>query len=77
MRMVGLNLIFEEVKFKTNLLKELKNFYVQTLTLGLLKEDDGSFTVAVGETNLTFIQTDEKDDRPFYHFAVNIDESLN
>jgi len=68
-------LIFEEVKLKTSLLKELKIFYVQTLGLGLLKEDDGSFSVTVGETKLTFIQTDEKDDRPFYHFAFNINES--
>jgi catechol-2,3-dioxygenase len=67
-------MIFEEVKLRTHLLKEQRNFYVQTLGLELLKEDIGSFTVTVGETNLTFIQTDEQDDRPFYHFAVNITE---
>ncbi|NQX69939.1 ring-cleaving dioxygenase [Paenibacillus alba] len=68
-------MIFEEVKFETNLLKELKNFYVHTLDLELVKEDDSTFTVAVGETDLTFVQTDAKDEKPFYHFAFNIEES--
>ncbi len=61
--------------FKTHKLNELKSFYVQTLGLALLKEQEGSFTVAVGETNLTFIRTEDKDDRPSYHFAFNINES--
>ncbi|OPH50447.1 hypothetical protein BC351_07250 [Paenibacillus ferrarius] len=68
-------MIFEEVKFETNLLKELKNFYMHTLDLELVKEDKSSFTVAAGETNLIFVQTDAKDDSPFYHFAFNIEES--
>ena len=53
----------------------LKTFYVQTLGLGLLKEDTNSFTVAVGITKLTFIRADEQTEKPFYHFALNINEN--
>lgn len=67
-------MILEEVILNTHELKDLKTFYVQTLGLGLLKEDTHSFTVAVGETKLTFVLTDEQSKKPFYHFAVNINE---
>ncbi|WP_454191322.1 VOC family protein [Paenibacillus sp. Marseille-Q7038] len=67
-------MIFEKVILNTHELKDLKTFYVHTLGLGLVKEDSLSFTVAIGETRLTFIQADEQAEKPFYHFAVNINE---
>ncbi|WP_160031601.1 VOC family protein [Paenibacillus sp. An7] len=67
-------MIFEEVILNTHELKDLKTFYVHTLGFGLVKEDTNSFTVTVGETNLTFVITEEKKESPFYHFAVNINE---
>lgn len=67
-------MIFEEVILNTHELKDLKSFYVHTLGFGLVKEDTLSFTVAIGETRLTFIQADEQTAKPFYHFAVNINE---
>ena len=67
-------MIFEEVILNTHELKDLKTFYVHTLGFGLVKEDTNSFTVAVGQTNLTFVLTEAEEEKPFYHFAVNINE---
>lgn len=67
-------MILEEVILNTHELTDLKTFYVQTLGLGLLKENTHSFTIAAGETKLTFVLAEEQSERPFYHFAVNINE---
>lgn len=68
-------MIIEEVVFQTSVLKELKAFYVQTLGFGLAKETKDSFTATVGESSLTFVQSDDHADEPFYHFAININEA--
>lgn len=69
-------MIIEEVVLQTSALKELKVFYVQTLGFRLAKETKDSFTVTVGESSLTFVQTDDNlSEPPFYHFAININEA--
>ncbi|MFC5602373.1 glyoxalase [Sporosarcina koreensis] len=53
----------------TNNLKALRRFYVNILELDLTESTAEQFTVRIGESHLTFKQTDQP---AFYHFAINI-----
>ncbi len=51
----------------------LRPFYAETLGLKLINERPGSFTIAAGGTELTFLET--LAGHPIYHFAFNIPEN--
>lgn len=49
----------------------MKKFYTEILGFSLLREDKISFRIAIGSSELEFIEN-EAVDHPFYHFAFNI-----
>jgi len=59
----------KELKLYSNNLKEQKKFYTSLFGLELVNDTESSFTVKVGETLLSFT---ESDDYPYYHYAINI-----
>lgn len=61
--------MFESIVFYTNKLKLLRRFYGNVMELDITKSNKDRFTVTVGETDLTFNQSDQPS---FYHFAINI-----
>lgn len=61
-----------ELELETGCLEETKAFYTKVLTLKLVEEAEGSFTVAAGASRLRFIRGAGQ---PFYHFAFNIPEN--
>src|SRR5690625_1571942 len=61
--------MFKSVTLYTNQLKTLQRFYMNIMELPLSERSEESFTVRVGESLLTFHQTDVP---AFYHFAFNI-----
>lgn len=64
---------FLEVNLQTTNLMTQQDFYTNTLGLTLLTANETTFTVLIGESCLTFTQTD--DDQPLYHIAFNIPEN--
>ncbi|MFD1032227.1 serine hydrolase [Metaplanococcus flavidus] len=61
--------MFKKVTLYTNKLNEVKGFYEYQLGFRIVEEDDSSFMLAIGESQLIF----RKSERPaFYHFAFNI-----
>ena len=67
-------MIIKKLALYTNLIGELKEFYTQSLELALIKEDESSFAVSCGDSELVFTSTNDIKD-PFYHFAFNIPEN--
>ncbi|MDI4643607.1 VOC family protein [Cohnella hashimotonis] len=70
----------QHVQLLTKHLGQLKAFYINELGLPLAKDSDNTFTVGIGRSGLTFVQTRNAED-PFYHFAFDIprnkiDESI-
>ncbi|WP_367619082.1 serine hydrolase [Planococcus shixiaomingii] len=61
--------MFKKVTLYTNRLDELKGFYEYQLGFRIVEEDDASFTMAIGDSQLVF-KTSERN--AFYHFAFNI-----
>lgn len=61
--------MFKSVLFYTNKLKSLKRFYANVMALDITGSTSEQFTVNVGETDITFKQTETAS---FYHFAINI-----
>lgn len=59
------------VTLNTNHLIENKQFYVELLGFNLVKEDENSFTIQGGNSELTFVKVQDKSN-PFYHFAFTI-----
>lgn len=61
--------MFKKVTLFTNKLDEVKGFYEYQLGFRIVEEDESSFMLAIGESQLIFRESD----RPaFYHFAFNI-----
>lgn len=61
--------MFKKVTLYTDKLNEVKGFYEYQLGFRIVEEDDSSFMLAIGESQLIFRESD----RPaFYHFAFNI-----
>lgn len=61
--------MFKKVTLYTNKLDEVKGFYEYQLGFRIVEEDESSFMLAIGESQLIFRESD----RPaFYHFAFNI-----
>src|SRR5690625_6607789 len=61
--------MFKSVVFYTNKLRLVKRFYVNVLGLEITKSTNEQFTVNVGDSDITFQQSE---DPSFYHFAINI-----
>lgn len=61
--------MFKSVLFYTDKLKSLKRFYGNVMELDITESNDEKFTVKVGETDITFHQSEQSS---FYHFAINI-----
>ncbi|MGG2087967.1 glyoxalase [Priestia aryabhattai] len=55
----------------THLLNEMKDFYVNSLDFPLTAVSADSFSIKVGESELTFKET-SLHTKPFYHFAFNV-----
>lgn len=61
--------MFKKVTLYTNKLDEVKGFYEYQLGFRIVEEDESSFMLAIGESQLIFRESN----RPaFYHFAFNI-----
>jgi len=61
--------MFKKVTLYKNKLNEVKGFYEYQLGFRIVEEDESSFMLAIGESQLIFRESD----RPaFYHFAFNI-----
>ena len=54
---------------------EMKKFYSETIGLPVANESKNELTIQGGETKITFEYINQKDYRPFYHFAFNIPEN--
>ncbi|MBB4826531.1 catechol 2,3-dioxygenase-like lactoylglutathione lyase family enzyme [Sporosarcina luteola] len=61
--------MIESATFYTNQLKAMKRFYVDLLELDLIDWTEHQLTIRVGESKLTFVETEQP---AFYHFAFNI-----
>ncbi len=61
--------MFKKVTLYTNKLDEVKGFYEYQLGFRIVEEDESSFMLSIGESQLVFRESE----RPaFYHFAFNI-----
>ena len=63
-----------ELRLQTGQLAEQKVFYREKLGLPFVSETHVGVTIQCGETQLTFVQTQDNS-KPFYHFAFNISEN--
>ncbi|RNF39178.1 serine hydrolase [Planococcus salinus] len=61
--------MFKKVTFYTNQLKEMKGFYEYQLGFRIVEEDETSFVLSIGESQLVF---QESDRAAVYHYAFNI-----
>jgi len=59
----------KELSLYTNKLREQKEFYTSVIGLKLLNENIDSFTLSIGSTKLTFMESNVSYN---YHFAINI-----
>jgi catechol-2,3-dioxygenase len=63
-----------EIRLFTSNLNKQKHFYTEVLKLRSTTDEPTQFSVAVGESVLTFQVSKEYSD-PYYHFAVNVPEN--
>lgn len=61
--------MIKSAKLYTNNIKALRRFYVNILELDMIESTAEQFTVRIGESQLTFQQSEQP---AFYHFAINI-----
>ncbi|MBO0586863.1 VOC family protein [Sporosarcina sp. E16_8] len=61
----------KQVILHTKNVLQMKKFYIDILGFSLLREDNISFRIATGSSELEFVEH-EAVDHPFYHFAFNI-----
>lgn len=61
--------MFLEINLSTHKLKTLKRFYQNVLGLDAFEESDKAFSLQIGTTKLSFIESEEK---ARYHYAINI-----
>ncbi|GAA0337763.1 hypothetical protein GCM10008967_30030 [Bacillus carboniphilus] len=62
---------FKSVTLSTSKLEALKNFYVDTLGIEMVTENEGEFSLKIGRSELTFVSC-SSNHNPFYHFAITI-----
>lgn len=61
--------MFKKVTLYTNQLEDMKGFYEYQLGFRIVEEDESSFTLSIGESQLVFRESE----RPaVYHYALNI-----
>ncbi|GGA80561.1 VOC family protein [Ornithinibacillus halotolerans] len=60
---------------QSNNLSKMRTFYIETLGFPLIAEDDHSFRIGVGSSQLEFTSKNVKRN-PYYHFAINIPSNL-
>ncbi|MCB0261916.1 MAG: hypothetical protein KDE52_16265 [Calditrichaeota bacterium] len=63
-----------EIQLQTHDLDGLKTFYRDKLGLPILRQGKRAFTVGIGNSRIKF-SIAEDDDKPYYHFAINIPEN--
>lgn len=61
--------MFKKVVLYTNRLEEMKGFYEYQMGFRIVEEDAASFTLAIGDSQLVFAESDRA---AIYHFALNI-----
>lgn len=61
--------MFKSITLHTHQLTEMRQFYLIDMEFSVIKSTPDSFTIRVGVSSLTFIQSDEL---ATYHFAFNI-----
>lgn len=61
----------KSVILQTESIEEMRKFYVNRFGFSLIKENENSFCIAVGTSELEFSSENVKD-KPYYHFAFNI-----
>jgi catechol 2,3-dioxygenase-like lactoylglutathione lyase family enzyme len=64
-------MIINQAVLYTHLLDEMKDFYVNSLDFPLTAASAHSFSIKVGESELTFKES-SLHTKPFYHFAFNV-----
>ena len=55
----------------TNIIKEMKEFYIDMFGFPVLIEDENSFRIGIGSSELEFT-SENVEGHPYYHFAFNI-----
>jgi len=65
----------KEIILETHLIDDLKTFYADILELDIAAGNDNSIVIKAGATNIKFIESGNKKNNPFYHFAFNIPEN--
>lgn len=66
--------MIREVEMQTHFLKEMKDFYENTLALTVVQKPPASFSVQAGASTLTFTESNPGSQTK-YHFAFNIPEN--
>ena len=61
--------MFKKVTLYTNQLEDMKGFYEYQLGFRIVEEDETSFTLSIGESQLVFRESERV---AVYHFALNI-----
>lgn len=61
--------MFKKVTLYTNQLEDMKGFYEYQLGFRVVEEDETSFTLSIGDSQLVFRESEKA---AFYHFALNI-----
>lgn len=61
--------MFKKVTLYTNQLEDMKGFYEYQLGFRIVEEDETSFTLSIGESQLVFRESERA---AVYHFALNI-----
>ncbi|HSI66235.1 MAG TPA: serine hydrolase [Planococcus sp. (in: firmicutes)] len=61
--------MFKKVTLYTNQLEDMKGFYEYQLGFRIVEEDDSSFTLSIGESQLVFRESERA---AVYHYALNI-----
>ncbi|MFC4023030.1 VOC family protein [Oceanobacillus longus] len=61
----------KSLTLQTNNIKKMREFYVDTFGFPVLMEDDHSFRIGIGSSELEFTSENVKG-HPYYHFAFNI-----
>ncbi|RDW17309.1 VOC family protein [Oceanobacillus chungangensis] len=61
----------KRLTLQTNTIKEMREFYVDMFGFPLIIEDENSFRIGIGSSELEFA-SENVEGHPYYHFAFNI-----
>jgi len=65
----------KEIILETHSINDLKNYYADILELDITAAGNNSIVIKAGSTYIKFLESSNKKDKPFYHFAFNIPEN--